>query len=108
MQCPNKCFNYADDNTISTFSETVAGVVRNLYPYGTEMVAWFNIIEKLMQASSSKFQYKILFGTEDRHLELMDDIVVDSLDCVRLFGVDNEEDLNISVLIARIYKKASK
>ena len=70
MQRLNNCnvFNYADDNTISAFSETIAGVERKLHDCGTEMVNWFK--ENLMQANPAKFQY-ILFGTtEDRRLEL--------------------------------------
>ncbi len=43
MQHLRNCniFNYAADNTISAFSETIAGVEHNLNACGAEMVAWF-------------------------------------------------------------------
>ena len=46
MQRLNNCnvFNYADDNTISAFSETIAGVERKLHDCGTEMVNWFKAV----------------------------------------------------------------
>ncbi len=56
----NTCniFNYADDNIISAFSDTISGAEHKLKASGTEMVIWFK--GNFMQANPNKFEYILL------------------------------------------------
>ncbi len=69
---------------------------------GSEMVTWFK--ENFMQANPNKLQY-ILFGASDEyHLQLTGDIVLNAVESVKFLGVDIDKELNIGAHIGRICK----
>ncbi len=55
-------FSYADDNTISTFQDTLLNVETVLKGSCSLMINWFS--DNLMQANQSNFQYILSGSTE--------------------------------------------
>ena len=99
-------YNYADDNTICVFGETIENVIRNAQLATDVMLNWFK--NNYLQVNVSKFQF-ILF-----HKEMLDqsicinDIVIMSQSSVKLLGVHIDHGMNFKLHITEIGKKAGR
>ena len=78
--------NFADDNTLSTWADSIDGVMRNLYSDVPTVVDWF--ISNQMVINPDKFQFFVL-GCNDigNHVIVINGYTVTSSITVKLIGV---------------------
>ncbi len=97
-------FNYADDNTVLACDDTITGVNSKLEELSRVLIEWFT--QNFMQANASKFQY-IMFGSSrvancNSELKLEASVTLTVSSCVRLLGVDVDQNLLFSEHVGRI------
>ena len=104
----NNLFNFADDNTISAFSETVEGLINILQTETEEPLDWME--DSDMIVNPDKFDAIIL--TKDRRdnteIEItVNDTIIKSNAKVDLLGLTLDDKLSFETHVSAICKKAS-
>ena len=100
-------YNYADDNTISCFGETVQEVKCKVEKSTSVAMQWFK--DNHMQANAHKFQAMLMGLKEpsDIHFEV-GECAIHPSDSVKLLGVDIDNKLNFNEHISNLCNKAAR
>ena len=104
----NNLFNFADDNTISAFSETVEGLINILQTETEKSLDWMENNDMIV--NPDKFDAIIL--TKDRRdntgIEItVNDTIIKSNEKVDLLGLTLDDKLSFETHVSAICKKAS-
>ena len=104
----NNLFNFADDNTISAFSETVEGLMNILQTKTEKSLDWMENNDMIV--NPDKFDAIIL--TKDRRdntgIEItVNDTIIKSNEKVDLLGLTLDDKLSFETHVSAICKKAS-
>ena len=104
-----KCnvFNYADDTSILCVDRNYEVAYKNIVVASNVMLEWFST--NFMQANPSKFQF-IVFEKEShqRDIILEDNVIVKSVNSVKLLGVTIDNKLRFKEHISTMCQKAGK
>lgn len=101
-------YNYADDNTLSYFSNNVDSLVDVLQRDSKSLIKWFH--SNKMQANPEKFQ-AMAIGKKTMKQNIsfnFDDVVIKPENEIKLLGVDIDYLLNFNTHISNICRKASR
>ena len=100
-------YNYADDNSVCCFGDTVLDVKIKLQYVATEMLSWFS--DNYLKANPDKFQ-SILFGCNDNTQGMLNisDTNVNMSATVKLLGVYLDKDLNFNYHVNELCKRAGR
>ena len=103
-----KLYNYADDNSLSTCSDSIDGVISNLRHDGELSIAWFK--SNGMEANPRKFQLLLCSarGFETHSIEIDRDVCIESEKSVVALGVEIDSDLRFAGHIRNCTNKASR
>ena len=97
-------FNYADDNTLSVIGPCLQNVIDTLKNESEIAVNWFS--SNLMEANPNKFQCMVL-GQKDGIMDLvLGSTSIKFDECVKLLGVNIDNQLNFNKHTESICKKA--
>ncbi|XP_057297642.1 uncharacterized protein LOC130628675 [Hydractinia symbiolongicarpus] len=100
--------NYADDNTISAYSNTIKNLIKTLERESEIALSWLN--NNKMIASPNKFHSILLSRAkiDNSKLEInIGDRVIQSERSVKLLGVTIDDKLNFNLHISNLCRKAS-
>lgn len=100
--------NYADDNTISAYSNTIKNLIKTLEKESEIALSWLN--NNKMIANPNKFHSILLSRAkiDTSKLEInIGDRVIQSERSVKLLGVTIDDKLNFNLHISNLCRKAS-
>ena len=101
-------YNYADDNTIAEFADSVPELIPLLQNSTSAAMDWFHA--NYMQANAVKFQAMILGSTanfDDDVQFQIDDVSIKPSKSVKLLGVEVDNKLNFNEHISNICRKSA-
>ena len=100
--------NFADDNTLSVWANTISGLTNKLESDSNIAIEWFKINK--MIGNPDKFQAIVL---NKKHSDLtntnfqVDNQVIKSVSSVELLGIQIDDKLNFNLHISKICKSAA-
>ena len=100
--------NYADDNTLSCFAETIPELVSYLESDSYVAISWF--LSNKMIVNPDKFQALIIDKRKSDHSNIklcIDNVIVKSSNTVKLLGVCIDQKLNFDEHITNICRSAA-
>ena len=104
----NNLFNFADDNTISAFSETVEGLINILQTETEKSLDWMENNDMIV--NPDKFDAIILtkHRRDNTGIEItVNDTIIKSNEKVDLLGLTLDDKLSFEMHVSAICKKAS-
>ena len=96
--------NFADDNTLTTFAQTVGTLISILESESKIAIDWFETNKMIV--NPSKFQSIIIDKKKQETFEIGDN-VIESSPSVKLLGVQIDDKLNFKLHIANICRSAT-
>ena len=96
-------YNFADDNTLSTFVTTVSELIKILESESEVVIDWFKINK--MVVNPDKFQAIILDKRKRDHT--VDNQQIKVVSSVKLLGLQLDDKLNFNLHISNICKSAA-
>ena len=102
-------YNYADDNTISTFANTIKELIETLQSESEIAIKWFNDNEMIV--NPDKFQAIIIDrnnkGDLNHHILKFNDYEITSSNSVVLLGIEIDDKLNFENHTHNLVRKSA-
>ena len=101
-------FNFADDNTLSTFSESISNLKDILKSEAEENISWLK--NNKMIVNSDKFQFIVLDKAKNDHTNeiiKIDNQELKAISSIKLLGVTLDDKLNFNQHVSNLCRSAA-